>query len=81
MVGRAERDIEMLEKDLEELRRREEEISQLLQTEDNAHFIQVRWREGEDMQRVRRESTDPWARRRADEKRREATQREGRKQT
>ncbi len=75
MVGRAERDIEMLEKDLEELRRREEEISQLLQTEDNAHFIQVRWREGEDMQR------DPRARRRADEKRREATQREGRKQT
>lgn len=43
MVGRAERDVEMLEKDLEELRRRDEEISQLLQTEDNAHFLQV-WR-------------------------------------
>lgn len=42
MVGRAERDVEMLEKDLEELRRRDEEISQLLQTEDNAHFLQVR---------------------------------------
>ena len=41
MVGRAERDIELLEKDLEELRRRNEEISQLLQTEDNAHFLQV----------------------------------------
>lgn len=44
MVGRAERDIEMLEKDLEELRSRDEEISQLLQTEDNAHFLQVRGR-------------------------------------
>lgn len=42
VVGRAERDVEMLEKDLEELRRRDEEISQLLQTEDNAHFLQVR---------------------------------------
>lgn len=41
MVGRAERDIEMLDKDLEELRRRDEEISQLLQTEDNTHFLQV----------------------------------------
>lgn len=45
MVGRAKRDAEMLEKDLEELRRRDEEISQLLQTEDNAHFLQVRERE------------------------------------
>lgn len=42
MVGRAEREVEMLEKDLEELRRRDKEISQLLQTEDNAHFLQVR---------------------------------------
>ncbi|CAJ1052922.1 E3 ubiquitin/ISG15 ligase TRIM25-like isoform X1 [Xyrichtys novacula] len=41
VVGRAERDIEMAEKDLEELRRRDEEISQLLQTEDNAHFLQA----------------------------------------
>ncbi|XP_076585648.1 E3 ubiquitin/ISG15 ligase TRIM25-like isoform X3 [Chaetodon auriga] len=41
VVGRAERDIEMLEKDLEELRRRDEEISQLLQSEDNAHFLQA----------------------------------------
>ncbi|XP_044046076.1 E3 ubiquitin/ISG15 ligase TRIM25-like isoform X4 [Siniperca chuatsi] len=41
VVGRAERDMEMLEKDLEELRRRDEEISRLLQTEDNAHFIQA----------------------------------------
>ncbi|TKS68646.1 Tripartite motif-containing protein 16 [Collichthys lucidus] len=41
VVGRAERDIEMLEKDLEELRRRDEEICQLLQTEDNAHFLQA----------------------------------------
>ncbi|XP_051240389.1 E3 ubiquitin/ISG15 ligase TRIM25 isoform X1 [Dicentrarchus labrax] len=41
VVGRAERDIEMLEKDLEELRRRDEEISRLLQTEDNAHFLQA----------------------------------------
>lgn len=49
MVGRAERDIEMLEKDLEELRRRDEEICQLLQTEDNAHFLQVRGRKREDM--------------------------------
>nr|XP_046229715.1 E3 ubiquitin/ISG15 ligase TRIM25-like isoform X2 [Scatophagus argus] len=41
VVGRAERDIEMLEKDLEELRRRDDEISQLLHTEDNAHFLQA----------------------------------------
>ncbi|XP_074487038.1 E3 ubiquitin/ISG15 ligase TRIM25-like isoform X2 [Sebastes fasciatus] len=41
VVGRAERDIEVLEKDLEELRRRDEEINQLLQTEDNAHFLQA----------------------------------------
>ncbi|XP_034542745.1 E3 ubiquitin/ISG15 ligase TRIM25-like isoform X2 [Notolabrus celidotus] len=41
VVGRAERDMEMLEKDLEELRRRDEEICQLLQTEDNAHFLQA----------------------------------------
>ncbi|TDH15679.1 hypothetical protein EPR50_G00011780 [Perca flavescens] len=41
VVGRAERDLEVLEKDLEELRRRDEEISQLLQTEDTAHFLQV----------------------------------------
>ncbi|XP_054866256.1 tripartite motif-containing protein 16-like isoform X3 [Amphiprion ocellaris] len=41
VVGRAERDIEMLEKELEELRRRDEEISQLLQSEDNAQFLQA----------------------------------------
>ncbi|XP_053181622.1 E3 ubiquitin/ISG15 ligase TRIM25-like [Scomber japonicus] len=41
VVGRAERDIETLEKDLEELRRRDEEIGQLLQTEDNGHFLQA----------------------------------------
>ncbi|XP_029942562.1 E3 ubiquitin/ISG15 ligase TRIM25-like isoform X1 [Salarias fasciatus] len=41
VVGRAERDIELLERDLEELRMRDEEISQLLQTEDNAHFLQA----------------------------------------
>uniref|UniRef100_A0A665VZL9 E3 ubiquitin/ISG15 ligase TRIM25-like n=1 Tax=Echeneis naucrates TaxID=173247 RepID=A0A665VZL9_ECHNA len=41
VVGRAERDLETLEKDLEELRRRNEEISQLLQTEDSAHFLQA----------------------------------------
>lgn len=44
MVGRAERDIETLEKDLEELRRRDQEISQLLQSGDSAHFLQVSWR-------------------------------------
>ncbi|CAK6975699.1 E3 ubiquitin/ISG15 ligase TRIM25-like [Scomber scombrus] len=41
VVGRAERDIETLEKDLEELRRRDEDIGQLLQTEDNGHFLQA----------------------------------------
>lgn len=41
MVGRAKRDIELLENDLTDLRRRDEEISQLLQTEDSAHFLQV----------------------------------------
>ncbi|CAG5928824.1 unnamed protein product [Menidia menidia] len=40
-VGRVERDIDQLEKDLLVLRRRDEEISQLLQTEDSAHFIQA----------------------------------------
>lgn len=49
VVGRAERDMEMLEKDLEELRRRDKEISQLLQSDDNAHFIQVRWKKRVDM--------------------------------
>ncbi|KAM8880174.1 E3 ubiquitin/ISG15 ligase TRIM25-like isoform 2-T2 [Spinachia spinachia] len=41
VVGRAERDMEVLEKDLEELRRRDEEISQLLLSEDDAHFLQA----------------------------------------
>nr|XP_020499484.1 E3 ubiquitin/ISG15 ligase TRIM25-like isoform X3 [Labrus bergylta] len=41
VVGRADRDIETLEKDLEELRRRDAEIAQLLQSEDNAHFLQA----------------------------------------
>ncbi|XP_063739034.1 E3 ubiquitin/ISG15 ligase TRIM25-like isoform X2 [Eleginops maclovinus] len=41
VVGRAERDVELLEKDLEELRRRDQEICQLLQTEDNTHFLQA----------------------------------------
>ncbi|XP_060909736.1 E3 ubiquitin/ISG15 ligase TRIM25-like isoform X2 [Labrus mixtus] len=41
VVGRADRDIETLEKDLEELRRRDGEIAQLLQSEDNAHFLQA----------------------------------------
>ncbi|KAM4750672.1 E3 ubiquitin/ISG15 ligase TRIM25-like isoform 2-T2 [Anableps anableps] len=40
-VGRLERDIELLEKDLEELRRRDEEISQLLQTEDSVRLSQA----------------------------------------
>ncbi|XP_030592785.1 E3 ubiquitin/ISG15 ligase TRIM25-like isoform X2 [Archocentrus centrarchus] len=41
IATRAESDIELLEKDLEELRRRDEEIGQLLQSEDNAHFLQA----------------------------------------
>ncbi|XP_028266610.1 E3 ubiquitin/ISG15 ligase TRIM25-like isoform X2 [Parambassis ranga] len=41
VVGRAGRDIELLEKDLEELRSRDQEISQLLQSEDSAHFLQA----------------------------------------
>ncbi|XP_061770661.1 E3 ubiquitin/ISG15 ligase TRIM25-like [Nerophis ophidion] len=40
-VGRAELDMEMLRKDLETLRRRDEEISRLTQTEDNGHFLQA----------------------------------------
>ncbi|TNM85370.1 hypothetical protein fugu_007641 [Takifugu bimaculatus] len=40
-VGRTERDIETLEKDLEELRRRDQEISRLLQSGDSAHFLQA----------------------------------------
>ncbi|XP_034397907.1 E3 ubiquitin/ISG15 ligase TRIM25-like isoform X3 [Cyclopterus lumpus] len=41
VVGRAERDMEVLEKDLQELRRRDQEIGRLLQTEDDAHFLQA----------------------------------------
>ncbi|KAM3865102.1 E3 ubiquitin/ISG15 ligase TRIM25-like [Diretmus argenteus] len=41
VVGRAEKDVEMLQKDLEGLRRRDQEISQLLETDDNAHFLQA----------------------------------------
>ncbi|XP_037546269.1 E3 ubiquitin-protein ligase TRIM11 [Nematolebias whitei] len=41
VVGRAAADIELLEKDLEELRRRDEEISQLLKTEDSTRFLQA----------------------------------------
>ncbi|KAM4595570.1 E3 ubiquitin/ISG15 ligase TRIM25-like isoform 3-T3 [Fundulus diaphanus] len=40
-VGRVERDMELLEKDLEELRKRDEEISQLLLTEDNVRLSQA----------------------------------------
>ncbi|XP_054636233.1 E3 ubiquitin/ISG15 ligase TRIM25-like isoform X2 [Dunckerocampus dactyliophorus] len=40
-VGRAELDMEMLRKDLEALRRRDEEINQLLETDDNGHFLQA----------------------------------------
>nr|XP_057921287.1 E3 ubiquitin/ISG15 ligase TRIM25-like [Doryrhamphus excisus] len=40
-VGRAELEVEMLQKDLDALRRRDEEINQLLQTEDNGHFLQA----------------------------------------
>ncbi|XP_068177032.1 E3 ubiquitin-protein ligase TRIM47-like isoform X3 [Antennarius striatus] len=41
VVGRAERDIEMLDKELEELRMKDKEISELLQTEDNSYFLQA----------------------------------------
>lgn len=47
VVGRTERDIEALEKDLEGLRRRDREISQLLQNGDSAHVLQVSWRNSE----------------------------------
>lgn len=47
VVGRTERDIEALEKDLEELRRRDREISQLLQSGDSAHVLQVSRRNSE----------------------------------
>ncbi|KAI4787444.1 hypothetical protein KUCAC02_036459, partial [Chaenocephalus aceratus] len=40
VVGRAERDGEQLEKDLEDLRRREKEICELLQSDDSTHFLQ-----------------------------------------
>ncbi|XP_056266289.1 E3 ubiquitin-protein ligase RNF135-like isoform X2 [Pseudoliparis swirei] len=41
VVGRAERDMEVLERDLEELRGRDQEIQLLLQTQDHAHFLQA----------------------------------------
>ncbi|XP_049576589.1 E3 ubiquitin/ISG15 ligase TRIM25-like isoform X2 [Syngnathus scovelli] len=41
LVGRAQRDADTLGKDLEELRRRDQEIAQLLQTQDNGHFLQA----------------------------------------
>uniref|UniRef100_H3DN94 Uncharacterized protein n=1 Tax=Tetraodon nigroviridis TaxID=99883 RepID=H3DN94_TETNG len=40
VVGQTERHMETLEKDLEELRRRDQEISQVLQSGDSAHFSQ-----------------------------------------
>lgn len=42
VVGRMERDVETLEKDLEELRRRDQEISQVLQSGDGANLFQVK---------------------------------------
>lgn len=47
VVGRTQRDMEALEKELEELRRRDREIGQLLQSGDGAHFLQVSWRKWE----------------------------------
>ncbi|KAM6939499.1 E3 ubiquitin/ISG15 ligase TRIM25-like [Xenentodon cancila] len=41
VVGRAKRDVELLESDLAALRRKDEEISQLLQVEDSSHFLQA----------------------------------------
>ncbi|XP_061130850.1 E3 ubiquitin/ISG15 ligase TRIM25-like isoform X1 [Syngnathus typhle] len=41
LVGRAQRDADTLGKDLEELRGRDQEIAQLLQTQDNEHFLQA----------------------------------------
>ncbi|XP_061587589.1 E3 ubiquitin/ISG15 ligase TRIM25-like isoform X2 [Cololabis saira] len=41
VVGRAQRDVELLENDLAELRGKDEEMSQLLQTEDNSLFLQA----------------------------------------
>lgn len=41
VVGRAERDMEAMEKDLEELRKRDVEMVQLLQTDDSTHFLQA----------------------------------------
>uniref|UniRef100_A0A3B3IEW6 E3 ubiquitin/ISG15 ligase TRIM25-like n=1 Tax=Oryzias latipes TaxID=8090 RepID=A0A3B3IEW6_ORYLA len=40
-IGRAKRDIELLEKDLLDLKRRNEEIEELLQTEDNTQYLQM----------------------------------------
>ncbi|XP_057700420.1 E3 ubiquitin/ISG15 ligase TRIM25-like [Corythoichthys intestinalis] len=41
LASQAERDVETLEKDLEELRKRDQDIGQLLLTEDNGHFLQA----------------------------------------
>ncbi|KAM8843155.1 E3 ubiquitin/ISG15 ligase TRIM25-like isoform 2-T2 [Synchiropus picturatus] len=41
VVAQAERDMEMFEKDLQDLRSRDEEISQLLLDEDNERFLQA----------------------------------------
>ncbi|XP_061626673.1 tripartite motif-containing protein 16-like isoform X2 [Phyllopteryx taeniolatus] len=41
LVSRAERDAETLRKDLDELRRRDQEIERLLRMEDNEHFLQA----------------------------------------
>ncbi|XP_068607075.1 E3 ubiquitin/ISG15 ligase TRIM25-like [Brachionichthys hirsutus] len=41
VVAGAKRDVELLDKELEELRRKDKEISQLLQIEDNAHFLRA----------------------------------------
>lgn len=41
-IGRAKQDMGLLERDLIDLKRRNEEIEELLQTEDNAQFFQVK---------------------------------------
>ncbi|KAI3353476.1 hypothetical protein L3Q82_020005, partial [Scortum barcoo] len=82
VVGRAERDVEMLEKDLEELRRRDEEIGQLLQTEDNAHFLQREREERREREGGEREGgCAMWKKRQKREGELKSGEKDGRKQT
>lgn len=59
LLGRAERELEELHRELDELRQRDSDMNQLLLSEDNAHFVQVGDRPGEGTVSEKFENTLP----------------------